>query len=150
MSFFILRFSSSVEPFEVCKTHLPPFNEFITCFSRILNLPIYEFFSQNLMFHFLKASFFIMKNSFIGISIDNFSLVEKQNEKKIVKKNCRFVDSGIVKTCNELARPLMKIFTWNSKSTLGSGGMTTPFDTFCCCCCWPIGLSVYFDLSLRI
>ena len=64
------------------------------------------------MFHFLKASFFIMKNSFIGISIENFSLVEKQNEKKNRKKqNCRFVDSGIVKTCNELARPLMKIFT---------------------------------------
>ena len=33
------------------------------------------------------------------ISIENFSLVEKQNKENFVKK---FVDSGIVKTCDEL------------------------------------------------
>ena len=33
------------------------------------------------------------------ISIENFYLVEKQNKEKFVKK---FVDSGFVKTCDEL------------------------------------------------
>ena len=36
------------------------------------------------------------------ISIDNFSLVGKQNKEKMVKKNHRFVELGIVKICDEL------------------------------------------------
>ena len=35
------------------------------------------------------------------ISIDNFYLVGKQNKEKMVKKNHRFVELGIVKTCDE-------------------------------------------------
>ena len=34
--------------------------------------------------------------------------VEKSNNGKFVKKNCRFVDSGIVKTCDELDQNVKK------------------------------------------
>jgi hypothetical protein len=59
------------------------------------------------MFHFLegyKVSFSVMINSSIGFFDLNRKpfvyLAEKQNKENFVKK--KFVDSGIVKTCDEL------------------------------------------------
>ena len=36
------------------------------------------------------------------ISIEKFYLLEKQNKENFMKKIRKFVDSGIVKTCDEL------------------------------------------------
>ena len=43
-----------------------------------------------------------MIDSYIGIFDLNRKLVEKQSKENFVKKNRRFVYSGIVKTCDEL------------------------------------------------
>ena len=65
-------------------------NEFITCFSLILNLRIHEIVSQNFAFHFFegcKMSFSVMINSYIGINHLNRKLLpckkKKEKEKKI-------------------------------------------------------------------
>ena len=50
-----------------------PINEFITCFSRILNLQIYDFFFHEILC--CKASFSVMINSYDGISF--FISIEK-------------------------------------------------------------------------
>jgi hypothetical protein len=91
-------------------------NEFITCFSRILNLRIYEFFSQNFLFHFLetcKVFFSVMINSSIGIFDHKRKLLPctKIKQRKFCEIFCRFVDWGIVKKCDEL--DLMLHF-WNT------------------------------------
>ena len=60
-----------------------------------------QFFLQNYMVRFLegcKMSFNVMINCCSGI-FENFYLVEKQNKENFMEK---FVDSGIVKTCDEL------------------------------------------------
>ena len=46
-------------------------------------------------------SFSVIMNSYIGIFDLNRNL-ERQNKENFVKKNRRFVDVGIVKTCDEL------------------------------------------------
>ena len=66
-----------------------------------------RFFSRNVKYvSFLvgcKVSFYVMIYSYIGIFYlkKNFYLVEKQNKENFVKKLRRFVDSGIVKSCDE-------------------------------------------------
>ena len=92
------------------------FNEFITCFSRILYQRIYESFKQNLMFHFLegwKVSFSVLINSYIGI----FYLKRKLLSCRITKqRNFREKNSqirtAIVKTCDEL--DLFSMISMNS------------------------------------
>ena len=57
----------------------------------------YEFFSRKFMFHF----FFVMLNRYTGIFYSQY-LLETQNKENLVKKVRTFVDSGIVKRCDEL------------------------------------------------
>ena len=49
-------------------------------------------------------TFSVINISYIGTfdSIEEFYLVEKQNEENFVNRIRKFVDSGIVKTCDEL------------------------------------------------
>ena len=62
-----------------------------------------KFFHE--VFHFLegcKVFFFAVISTKLLISLENFYLIEKQNNNFFAIKNRRFVDSGIVKTCDEL------------------------------------------------
>ena len=49
----------------------------------------------------------------INISIENCYLVKKQNKENFVKKNRRFVDSRIVKICDELDHRLVIVLINN-------------------------------------
>ena len=69
------------------------FHEFITCFSRILNLRIYEYFSKKCYVSFLRwlqSVFFC----YVKQVYRHFWFLHEHF--------CTFIDSGIVKTCDEL------------------------------------------------
>ena len=73
-------------------------------FSPILNLRI---FSRNLIFHFcrgVQAVFFRYDKQLYRHFDINRKLqpCRKTNQRKFREKNLRFVDSGLVKTCDEL------------------------------------------------
>ena len=60
----------------------------------------------------LQSDFFVIINSHICTfdSVEKFYLVEKQIKENFVKKNRKFVDSGIGKTCVELDLNEMRRF----------------------------------------
>ena len=69
---------------------------------------IYELFSRNFKFRFLEGcqvSFSVMMNSYVviwSVIFDRNLPWRKTKKENFVKKIHRFVDSGIVKTCDEL------------------------------------------------
>ena len=69
---------------------MTPFNEFVTCFSRILNV---RFFSWNFEFLYLEGcnvSFSVMINRYIGMFDFNRKLILcKKTKRKILRKNNR-------------------------------------------------------------
>jgi hypothetical protein len=85
------------------------FNELITCFHEFCNKDSTKFFHERAA----KSFFFGNRNSYISILISLYDLYQKnlsrrKNIKFREKKNCIFVVTEFVKTCDELVPSLLQ------------------------------------------